>query len=318
VVSIAEFDAAQPDPAVAIPRGGRQAWAFLPLAAGGETLGALVIGYAEPRKFENDDQATLQALAALSAQALQRALLFEARTSIAGTLQHALLPAGLPRIPGIRHAARYLPWTRGADVGGDWYDVIPIRPGVAAVVIGDVAGHNAAAAATMGQVRNAIRAYATEQHRPAEVLRRTNQLLRSMRVDTMVTCCYIELDIAAGVATAALAGHPPPVIRTPDGDVQTVTLRRGVALAVTRETAYPETRFSMPSGTSLLLYTDGLIEDHHHPIDRGLQELCAAVRTAPAAAPEVVLDHILAGNVGPHPRTDDVALICLTNDGEPV
>jgi serine phosphatase RsbU (regulator of sigma subunit)/PAS domain-containing protein len=317
VVSVAEFDAAQPDPAAAIPRGGRQAWAFLPLTAAGETLGTLVVGYTDPRKFDDDDRATLQALAGLSAQALQRALLFEARTSLAGALQHALLPTVLPRSPGLRRAARYLPWTQGVDVGGDWYDIIAVRAGVVAVVIGDVAGHNATAAATMGQVRNAIRAYATEQHRPADVLHHTNQLLRAMHVDTMVTCCYLELHVARGVATAAVAGHPPPVVRTPDGAAHLLSVRHGVALGVADEVTYAETAFPMPPGTNVLLYTDGLIEDRHHPIDQGMRELCAAVGAAPTDDPDAILDHILAAEVGPHPRTDDVALICVTNDGLP-
>jgi serine phosphatase RsbU (regulator of sigma subunit) len=311
VVSVAEFDAIQPDRVTAIPRGGRQAWAFLPLTVAGETIGALVVGYTEPRKFDDQDQATLRALAGLSAQALQRALLFEARTSLAGALQHALLPAALPRTPGLRRAARYLPWTQGVEVGGDWYDIIAVRSGVVGVVIGDVAGHNVTAAATMGQVRSAIRAYATEQHRPADVLHHTNQLLRALQIATMVTCCYLELDLAKGTATAALAGHPPPVIRTPDGAARILELRRGVALGVIAEATYPETTFPMPAGTSLLLYTDGLIEDRHHPLDQGLDELCAALGSAPADDPDAILDHILAGNVGPYPRSDDIALVCL-------
>ncbi len=317
VVSIAEFDAIQADPATAVPRGGRQAWAFLPLTVAGETLGALVVGYAEPRKFDDEDQAMLEALAGLSAQALQRALLFEARTSVAGVLQRSLLPTVLPSPPGLRHAARYLPWTRGVEVGGDWYDIIAVRAGVVAVVIGDVAGHNATAAATMGQVRNVIRAYATEQHRPADVLRHTNHLLRAMQVNTMVTCCYLELDLEQGTVTAALAGHPAPVSRDPAGTARIVALRRGVALGVARDTTYPETTVPMPPGTTLLLYTDGLIEDRHHPIDQGMHELCTAVGAATSDDPDTILDHVLAGDVGPSPRTDDVALVCLTYDGTP-
>src|SRR6185369_14526850 len=100
-----------------------------------------------------------------------------------------------------RHAARYLPWTRGAEVGGDWYDVIAIAEDTVGVVVGDVAGHGTTAAAVMGQVRDALRAYAVEGHRPATVMARANQLIRAMRLDTMATCCYLELDLARGTAT---------------------------------------------------------------------------------------------------------------------
>ncbi|OJF10973.1 SpoIIE family protein phosphatase [Couchioplanes caeruleus] len=315
LTSIDEFEAVQPE-ATRVPRGGRKAWAFLPLATAGEVLGTLVVGYSEPRVFDAEERDTLTALAGLSAQALQRALLFETRTSIAAELQRALLPAGLPKVPGLRHAARYLPWTHGADVGGDWYDVIALGNGVVGVVIGDIAGHSAAAAATMGQVRNALRAYAAERHTPSGVLHHANQLLHDLRLDAIATCCYLELHLTEGTATAVLAGHPPPVLRTEE-TAEVLNLRRGIPLGVTRTAFYSETTFLLPASANLVLYTDGLVEDHRHPIDQGLDELCAALRTAPSRDPEAVLDHLLSSRVGPRPRTDDVAVLCLTNDTPP-
>jgi serine phosphatase RsbU (regulator of sigma subunit)/PAS domain-containing protein len=314
--SVAEFHAAQRESAAPIPRGGRQAWAFLPLAVAGEVLGTLVVGYGVPRTFEADERAMLTALAALTAQALQRALLFEARTSMAATLQRALLPGVLPVLPGLRHAARYLPWTLGAEVGGDWYDVIALDGESVGVVIGDVAGHNVTAAAAMGQVRNALRAYATERHSPAATLRHVNQLLWDLRLNTMVTCCYIEIHPAEGTATAVLAGHPPPVLRTARG-TGLLRMRPGVPLGVTRNATYTDATFALTPGDTLLLYTDGLVEDRRHAIDQGLAELCTALASAPADDPEAILDHILAGDVGPRPRSDDVAVICLTNNSAP-
>ena len=267
-----------------------------------------------PRTFDPDEQATLAALAGLSAQALQRALLFEARTSMAATLQRALLPAALPAMPGLRHAARYLPWTHGVDVGGDWYDIIAIDQDVVGIVIGDVAGHSTAAAAAMGQVRNALRAYAIERHSPTAVMGHVNRLLWNLRLHTMVTCCYVEIHPAEGTATAVLAGHPPPMLRTTSG-AHLLPLRPGVPLGAVRDAAYLDTTFAIMPGDSLLLYTDGLVEDRRHPIDRGFAELSAALQHAPTRDPDAILDHILASNVGPQPRTDDVAMICLTNDG---
>jgi serine phosphatase RsbU (regulator of sigma subunit)/PAS domain-containing protein len=311
LTSPAEFRAAQPDPGVAVPGGGRQAWAFLPLQVAGEVLGTLVVGYSEPREFDVDERATLTALAGLGAQALQRARLFEARTSIAAELQHALLPAALPDLPGLRHAARYLPWTQAAEVGGDWYDIIALEDGVVGVVIGDVVGHSAAAAAAMGQVRNALRAYAIERHSPTAIMQYTNQLLLDMQLETIATCCYIEMHLSEGTATGVLAGHPPPVLRTAD-TTGTLMLRAGPPLGVTTEVAYLDATFLLPPGATLLLYTDGLVEDRRHPIDQGLRELCAAMQDAPGRDPELVLNHVLSSDVGPQPRSDDVALVCLT------
>ena len=313
LTSVAEFRAAQPDPAGAVPGGGRRAWAFLPLAVAGEVLGTLVVGYSESRTFDPDERNTLMALAGLSAQALQRALLFEARTSMAAALQQALLPSVLPQIPGLRHAARYLPWTQGVDVGGDWYDIIALGDDVVGVVIGDVAGHSTAAAATMGQVRNALRAYATERHSPTAVMHHANQLLLDLHLDAIATCCYLELHRSEGTVTAVLVGHLPPMLRTAGG-AQALELRRGVPLGVSRTAVYQDTTFLLPPGSTLLLYTDGLVEDRRHPIDQGFDELRAALRAAPDREPEAVLDHVLASRVGPQPRSDDVALLCLTND----
>ncbi|MEU7871491.1 SpoIIE family protein phosphatase [Dactylosporangium sp. NPDC049140] len=314
--SLQEFAAAQSGDAAPIPSGGRQAWAFLPLAAAGDVLGTLVIGYGSPREFDEAERANLAAFAAVCAQAMQRALLFEAQLSIAGELQRALLPAELPQVPGLRHAARYLPWTHGADVGGDWYDVIPLGDGVVAAVIGDVVGHNATAAAVMGQVRNALRAYAAERHSPSVVMQRVNRLLLDLAPDAVATCAYLELHLAEGTATAVLAGHPPPVMRA-GGEADILTLRPGPPLGVSPDIVYSETTFLVPGGAGLLLYTDGLVEDRRYHLDDGLADLRNAVRSAPPGEPAAVLDHVLSADVGPQPRSDDVAVVFLAVDERP-
>ncbi len=317
VGSPAEFAAAQPDPSTAVSGGRRQAWAFLPLVTAGQSLGVLVIGYPEPRTFDADERATLVAFSRMAAQALQRALLFRAQQSIAEDLQRALLPSVLPALTGARHAVRYLPWTQGVDVGGDWYDVIDLGPDTAAVVIGDVAGHSTQAAATMGQLRNALRAYAADGHSPTGVMRRTNQLLSRLEPDAMATCCYLELHLAEGTATAVLAGHPPPVLRTADR-AEVLRLRSGPPLGVDPDVQYRETTFLLPSGGSLLLYTDGLVEDRRYSVDRGLRDLCAATLSAGTSDPHLLLEHILAADVGPHPRSDDVAVLAITVEAKTV
>ncbi|GAA3291421.1 SpoIIE family protein phosphatase [Dactylosporangium vinaceum] len=308
--TLEEFVAAQDGDPAPIPSGGRQAWAFLPLAAAGDVLGTLVIGYGTPHEFDDDERANLEAFAGVCAQAMQRALLFEAKLSIAGELQRALLPADLPQVPGLRHAARYLPWTHGADVGGDWYDVIPLGDDVVAVVIGDVVGHNATAAAVMGQVRNALRAYAAERHSPSVVMQRVNRLLLDLQPDAVATCCYLELHLAEGTATAVLAGHPPPVMRT-GATADTLVLRAGPPLGVSADIDFTETTFLVPGGANLLLYTDGLVEDRRYHLDDGLADLRKAVQAAPSTDPADMLEYVLTAGVGPQPRTDDVAVVCL-------
>lgn len=310
---LCEFEAAQAGEIAPIPAGDRQAWAFLPLTAAGQVLGVLVIGYRDPREFDEAERDTLMAFSGLSAQALQRSLLFEAQRSIAADLQRALLPADLPDLRGARHAVRYLPWTHGADVGGDWYDVIPLGPDAVAVVIGDVAGHSPTAAASMGQIRNALRAYAVEGHSPTGVMDRVNKLLLRVEPDTVASCCYLEVHLAEGTATAVIAGHPVPVLAA-GGVTRPLTLRTGPPLGVETEAGYVDTSFLLPGSSALVLYTDGLVEDRRYDIDRGVADLCAAVGAAPELEPEVLLDHILAADVGPIPRSDDVAIVALTLD----
>jgi serine phosphatase RsbU (regulator of sigma subunit) len=184
------------------------------------------------------------------------------------------------------------------------------------VAVGDVAGHNTAAAAAMGQLRDALRAYALEGHPPATVMRLANQLIRNSGLDTIATCFYLELDITGGHGTAVLAGHPPPILR--DGDqVDLLPLAPQPPLGAVANPGYADRTFTFPDGATLLLYTDGLVEDHQHPVDLGLHQLCAALRAAPTTDPAGVLDHILASEVGPRPRYDDIAVLCLIRTGRP-
>jgi serine phosphatase RsbU (regulator of sigma subunit)/PAS domain-containing protein len=305
-----EFAAAQPDPDTAISGGRRKAWAFLPLTTAGQVIGTLVIGYQQPRHFDDAERANLTAFSRLAAQALQRALLYQAQLSIAADLQRALLPATLPGLPGARHAVRYLPWTDGADVGGDWYDVIPITADRAAIVIGDVAGHSPQAAATMGQLRSALRAYAADGGTPADVMRRANEHMRRYEPHAMATCCYLELHQSHRTATVVLAGHPPPVLRT-DDRTRPLHVPPGPPLG-TRHATYRDQTLPLPPGCSIVLYTDGLIEDRRYTVDRGLAELCEAIESGPADHPADLLEHILNADVGPNPRSDDVAILALT------
>jgi GAF domain-containing protein/anti-sigma regulatory factor (Ser/Thr protein kinase) len=314
--SRADFLVAYPGHRTAVEASDKQAWAMLPLVSAGRVIGAMIVSYGTPHRFSREERELHVSVSELCAQALERAQLFEAQKSIAADLQRALLPAVLPTPRGARCAARYLPWTHGADVGGDWYDLIELDHDSVAVVIGDVAGHSTSAAATMGQIRNAIRAYALEGHSPTGVMARVNRLVNRLDPNALATCCYLELHLDEGTATGVLAGHPPPILR--DGtDARPLDLRISMPLGASPVTTYVDTTVLLPARSSLLLYTDGLVEDRRYPIEVGLVDLCKVVAAAPVTEPDALADRVLSADVWPHPRTDDVALLAITTEGEP-
>ena len=289
----------------------KYAWAMLPLVSADRVIGAMIVSYREPHEFTRGEREAQVIVSDLCAQALERALLFEAQKSIAADLQRALLPTVLPTLRGARYAARYLPWTHGADVGGDWYDLIDLDEDSVAVVIGDVAGHSTSAAATMGQIRNAIRAYALEGHSPTGVLERVNRLVTRLDPTALATCCYLELHLREGTATAVLAGHPPPILRGPTG-TNPLDLRVNLPLGAIPHAEFADTTVLLLPRATLLLYTDGLVEDRRYPFDLGLTDLCRVVACAPTDDPDELADRVLSADVWPQPRTDDVALLAIT------
>ncbi|MEV6949010.1 GAF domain-containing SpoIIE family protein phosphatase, partial [Streptomyces sp. NPDC051172] len=234
--------------------GGFAAWAYLPLIASGRPVGTCVLAYAEPHPFPADERAVLTSLGGLIAQALERALLYDAKHQLAHGLQAALLPHSLPPLAGIDSASRYLPATHGMEIGGDFYDLVP-TPGGAAAVIGDVQGHNVTAAGLMGQIRTAVRAYTTVGQAPEEVMGSTNRLLIDLGADLFASCLYLRLDPARGRAVMARAGHPPPLLRRPDGRVRVLDLAGGPLLGIDGSAGYPTTEVDLAPGSVLALYT---------------------------------------------------------------
>ncbi|WP_246562361.1 SpoIIE family protein phosphatase [Streptomyces roseirectus] len=285
--------------------------AVLPLAAAGRTVGACLVGWNAPHDFGPDERALLTASAALAGQALTRAHAFDAEHELVGMLQRQLLPRSLPRLPGGEAVARYLPATAGLEVGGDWYDVIPLPDNHVALVIGDVQGHSAAAATLMGQMRTALRAYSTEGHPPDVVVAHANRLLLELETDLFVTCVYVDVDMESGTAWCVRAGHPPPVLRHPDGSTETVDDDGGPPLGVLPQAEFPMTPLRLRAGTVVALTTDGLVESSASSLDEGYERLRAALAGADAAHLDLVADTVLADA---H-RGDDVALLLLRYDG---
>ncbi|MGW1162479.1 SpoIIE family protein phosphatase [Streptomyces sp. NPDC002519] len=275
--SMQQLAAAYPGMPVDAPQGSR---AFLPLIASGRPVGSCVLGFDASRAFSDEERTVLTALAGLIAQALERARRYDSEAALARGLQEALLPHRLSAHPQVETAGCYLPGTQGMDVGGDWYDVIEAGDGLA-LVIGDVQGHGVQAAATMGQLRSAVRAFAFGDHAPHQVMSGTNRLLIDLDPGQFASCCYVRLDPVTGHARAARAGHPQPLLRHPDGRTDILDLPGGLVLGVDPEARYPVTHLRLEPGAVLALYSDGLVERPGSDIDEGIEALRARLsRTA--------------------------------------
>lgn len=285
-----------------------QAWSFLPLIASGRAVGSCILGWDAPHRFTPDERSALTALSGLAAQAMERARLYDSESAVARGLQEALLPHRLPAVEGLRTTGRYLPGTQGMAIGGDWYDVITTGRGVA-LVIGDVEGHSVGAAAVMGQLRSAVHAFAASERPPQEVITHTNRLLTELESDVFATCCYIELDPATGRALAVRAGHPPPLLRHPDGRAETLDLVGGVMLGVQPDSVYPVTALTLAPGSVLALYTDGLVERPGDDIETGIDAVRRRLSETPADSVEHLADRLVGTARRARERPDDVALL---------
>jgi GAF domain-containing protein/anti-sigma regulatory factor (Ser/Thr protein kinase) len=286
---------------------------LLPLIAGGHPIGVLsvttVMGGAEPLGEADRDQ--MEELAGRLALAIDSARLLRQQTEIAHTLQRSLLPSSLPQVPGAEVAVRYLPGAEGVDVGGDFYDVIPLPSGRIGLVVGDVMGRGVRAAAVMGQIRAAVRAYSLEGHPPAALLTRLDRLVGTLEEGLLVTALYAEWDPRRGTVLCSCAGHLPPLLRLPDGPATYLELDPGVPLGVGIQ-SYVEVEVSLPPGSLLLAYTDGLVEGPDLPVEVGMDQLVAAIAGCEGAMD--VCDGALAA-LRPLAATrrydDDTALLAL-------
>ncbi|MFI1356276.1 SpoIIE family protein phosphatase [Streptomyces sp. NPDC020898] len=286
------------------------AWAYLPLIASGRPVGTCVLGYTERHAFPADERAVLTSLGGLIAQALERALLYDAKHRLAHGLQAALLPSSLPSLPGIEAAARYLPATQGMDIGGDFYDLV-LSHGRASAVIGDVQGHNVTAAGLMGQLRTAVRAYTTVGQAPDEVMSSTNRLLIDLGTELFASCLYLRLDPGSGRAVLARAGHPPPLLRRADGQVRVLDLAGGPLLGIDASATYPTTEVDLPPGCVLALYTDGLIESPGVDIEEALDALGRRLAETGDLPLDELADGLVEFGAGATERVDDIALLLL-------
>ncbi len=299
-----------------------RSWVGLPLLAAGAPLGALRFSFTKPRQITEEERVFLEALAGQCALALERASLFEREHTTAETLQRSLLPDRLPSVPGIVLEARYLPVTRNMEIGGDWYDAFRLPDGRLAVAAGDVMGKGLTAAAGMGRVRNALRALALTDPRPAAVLAGLDRLFTATELDEQVTTvAYLVVDPVTGEGLAGNAGHLPPLLLSRDAPPRLDTTEAGTPLGW----ACPRQQyvFRLPPGTTAVLYSDGLVENRRRGLDSGLDELvsvAAQARPGMVEDPARLLEYLVHRMLTGYEQDDDVTVLVLhvpRRDGTP-
>ncbi len=291
------------------------AWSVVPLI-GSAPLGVLCFAYTHPRAFEPPERESLATFASQSAQALERAQLYEGQRRVAEVLQRSLLPDRVDTVPPVRAAARYLAGGPNVEVGGDWYDLLPLPDGRLGVAIGDVVGRGTRAAAVMGHFRTALRAYALAHEDPGEAIGALSRHLRVYEEVDLATLLYATLEPGTGRLRYANAGHPPALIRSADGRTRFLDARPAPPLGAGDLGGYLTSSEDLPEGGCIVLYTDGLIERRGESLDEGFARLVDAVRTSPAD-PEAMCDHLLAALLGGRNLVDDVAVIVLVRDPVP-
>ncbi|MGW3208969.1 SpoIIE family protein phosphatase [Streptomyces sp. NPDC001135] len=293
--------------------------AIVPIRSTREVLGALTLGRAEKAgDFTTADLPLIEDIARRAAVALDNARLYQRQRKVAETMQNHLLPQ-LPRVPELEMIARYLPAPHASQVGGDWYDAFRLSDGATALAVGDVVGHDLEAAAGMAQVRNVLRAYAwSQQEPPSRIVERLDEAITHITTVPMATLIFARLEQADHghwELSWTNAGHPPPLLVSRDGLTRYLTDGHGILLGTGTGTHRPDATAVLPPGSTLLLYTDGLIEAARHSLDEGLGRLrqhAAALAHRPLAS---FTDQLLR-RVRPADNDDDVALLALRTPGK--
>lgn len=271
-------------------------------------LGAISFVWAESnRRYTDEDVALALDLARRAAVAIENAHLYRRERGIAETLQRSLLRRTMPEFPGMTIASRYLPARQETEIGGDWYDAMALPDGRIALVMGDVAGRGIEAAAIMGQLQNAVRAYALEGHPPAVIMDRVARLLD---IREMATLVYVAFDPAAWTLSYANAGHLPPLVVGPRGHVHLLE-GGGPPLGSAGEIVFHEQTAALTPGSTILLYTDGLVEVRGEPLDEGLSRLLRTAAEGRSDDPAALLEHLVGSLLGAGAGPDDVALLAL-------
>jgi Stage II sporulation protein E (SpoIIE)/Phosphoserine phosphatase RsbU, N-terminal domain len=286
---------------------GSVSWLAVPMRYG-DGVGS-ILTWANGGDFAPTTEGLLVQLALFASASLDIAWQLEREHEAAVTLQESLLPVDLPRVNGLGLSFRYLPAAPGNEVGGDWYDAFTLDNGDVVLAVGDVTGHDLRAAALMGQLRLAIQAYAIDGHPPAEVLDRVDRLWQRIDTVRLATLVYVIVERDRRHFRIANAGHPPPILVNPRGEVAFLTEGLSVPLGVDAIAApHREAIYPVEPGSFLLLYTDGLVEDRNLAIDDGLDAVAAAVARFDGS-PDELCDQVLSIVKGE--RGDDICLLAV-------
>ncbi|MGW0118741.1 SpoIIE family protein phosphatase [Streptomyces sp. NPDC003327] len=280
---------------------------LVPLVARGKVLGAVTVTRLRSREpFDDQDSVLIDDIVARAALNIDNALLYTTQREAALTLQRSLTNSTLPSVTGLELTGRYLP-ASAHDVGGDWFDAIALPGGRTGLVIGDVMGHGIHAAAVMGQLRTAVRTLARHDVPPAEMLGSLDAVVADLGEDTMATCVYAVHDPATGRWVITRAGHPPPLVATPDGTVTFLHGPPGTPLG-TGAQDFGTAEVVLPAGGLLVLYTDGLIEARDRDLDEGMSQLAQALRPSVDRPLDTLCEEVLA-RLLTSPARDDVAVL---------
>ncbi len=292
---------------------GHEAWAFLPLSGIPRMRGVCLLGYASEAVFDDAERSVLVLAASAIGQAVYRAILHDTEHSFALALQEGMLPHTLKFGPGVRGAWRYEAATTGIQVGGDWYDSVPLDDGSTVLIIGDVEGHNVHAAGMMYRLRTTVRTYAAEKHPVDEILRRAHDFVVEINEEVeypiFATCLVARVDPETRTITASRAGHIPPIVVPPGLAAYVPNTDVGVPLGVPAVGPYPVWQMPYKPGTRLVLCTDGLLESIDNDLDEGLKRTIACLKDTGDVELEILVDLLLGAN---RPRglwKDDVAVL---------
>jgi PAS domain S-box-containing protein len=284
----------------------------VPFVAEGRPLGVLTLAADTRRgRFTAADVEVAEQLALQVSLVLAKAQRYELDMRTSHTLQASLLPPPPPSVAGLTTAVRYLAATQGVEVGGDFYDVVPLPGGQVALAVGDVVGHDITAAATMGQLTSVYRAMLVDAPSPSAMIDRLQASWSVLGLQRMATALFATLDPATGQLGIASAGHMPPLLIS-EGSAEFLPVRPSRMLGAPPAPA-PALEWAgvLPVGATLVLFTDGLVESRTADIDEGLEHLITAVARSGTSDPDELCDRLLAELTGAH-RADDIALLVLT------
>jgi serine phosphatase RsbU (regulator of sigma subunit) len=283
--------------------------------ADGTPLGAIGFAWIEPTPFGAKLVDALRAVAHLCTETIERAERYDDEHELIVELQRRLLP-DVPTLAGIETAARYLPAGRSASVGGDWFEGLRLGDGRLAVVVGDVTGHGMAAAADMALIRGMITALLHSGVAVADVFSEVSGVVKQRPGLLLATAALVVVDVTSQTLTFATAGHPPPLLVHPGGDVEVLDAANGPMIGLADTALRNAGAASFVPGSQLVMYTDGLVERREQPFDVGVGRARDHLASSAGLSPSQLIDSLLDTLCADQPVDDDIAIVVVENRSE--